>query len=207
MSEPAYVELHLKIIQTLANLAVAAFDKSSIFDLNINDDIYKDWKPPGELLRTLTTGDSTYEIWKGSLADKAIQQMVKRIQILIPLFIEGGTAINLNDPEWSLQRWTVFLLYKKVRKRQPQVDLHTSSWATRLYTAIIITNYPHLLHLQRKRKHPLLSRQRMTFKFPFPTQVALKYPIVLEYPSSSYYHHFTAAEMAQDSTKQSLTFI
>jgi len=58
-----------------------------------------------------------YEIWKGSLADKAIQQMVKRIQILIPLFIEGGTAINLNDPEWSLQRWTVFLLYKKTLEK------------------------------------------------------------------------------------------
>jgi histone acetyltransferase 1 len=42
-----------------------------------------------------------------------MQQMLKRIQILIPLFIEGGQAINLSDPEWSLQRWTVFLLYKK----------------------------------------------------------------------------------------------
>lgn len=96
-----------------ANGGIAAFDKSSIFDININDDIYKDWKPPGGLLRTLTAGDSTYEIWKGNLADKAVQQMVKRIQILIPLFIEGGTAINLNDPEWSLQRWTVFMLYEK----------------------------------------------------------------------------------------------
>jgi histone acetyltransferase 1 len=98
-------------------LDVAAFDKSSIFDLNINDDIYKDWKPPGELFRTLTTEDSSYEIWKGNLADKAMQQMVKRIQILIPLFIEGGTAINLSDPEWSLQRWTVFLLYKKTTEK------------------------------------------------------------------------------------------
>lgn len=73
--------------------------------------------PPGEHLRTLTAGDSTYEIWKGSLADKAVQQMVKRIQILIPLFIEGGQAINLNDPEWSLQRWTVFLLYRKTTEK------------------------------------------------------------------------------------------
>jgi histone acetyltransferase 1 len=49
--------------------------------------------------------------------DKAMQQMLKRIQILIPLYIEGGTAINLNDPEWSLQRWTVFLLYKKIAEK------------------------------------------------------------------------------------------
>lgn len=50
------------------------------------------------------------------MVDNAIQQTMKRIQILIPLFIEGGQAINLNDPEWSLRRWTVFLLYKKSTK-------------------------------------------------------------------------------------------
>lgn len=39
--------------------------------------------------------------------------MVKRIQLLVPLFIEGGTIIELNDPEWTLERWTVFFLYQK----------------------------------------------------------------------------------------------
>ncbi len=39
--------------------------------------------------------------------------MLKRIQILVPLFIEGGTFIELEDPEWSLERWTVFFLYQK----------------------------------------------------------------------------------------------
>jgi len=45
--------------------------------------------------------------------DKAVQQYLKRIQILVPFFIEGGTFINIDDPEWSLERWTVFLLFKK----------------------------------------------------------------------------------------------
>jgi histone acetyltransferase 1 len=50
----------------------------------------------------------------------AVQQMIKRIQILIPLFIEGGTFIELQEPEWSLERWTVFFLYeKKVVDVQP----------------------------------------------------------------------------------------
>lgn len=43
----------------------------------------------------------------------AVQQIVKRIQILVPFFIEGGTFIELKDPEWSLERWTVFFLYQK----------------------------------------------------------------------------------------------
>lgn len=97
----------------MADQCTVAFDKSSIFDTSINDEIYKDWRPPGVLYKTLDAEDKTIEIWKGNLSDKAIQQLIKRIQILIPLFIEGGQAINLNDPDWSLRRWTVFVLYQK----------------------------------------------------------------------------------------------
>jgi histone acetyltransferase 1 len=49
----------------------------------------------------------------------AVQQILKRIQILVPFFIEGGTFIELQDPEWSLERWTVFFLYEK-----KNADLH-----------------------------------------------------------------------------------
>ncbi|KAI9742556.1 MAG: histone acetyltransferase 1 [Claussenomyces sp. TS43310] len=90
-----------------------AFDKTSVFEASINVESYKEWKPPGELLRTIIDGGETFEIWKGSLADRAVQQLLKRMQILVPFFIEGGTLIELKDPEWSLQRWTVFLLYKR----------------------------------------------------------------------------------------------
>jgi histone acetyltransferase 1 len=37
--------------------------------------------------------------------------MIKRIQILVPFFIEGGTFVDLQDP--ALDRWTVFFLYQK----------------------------------------------------------------------------------------------
>jgi histone acetyltransferase 1 len=39
--------------------------------------------------------------------------MVKRIQILVSFYIEGGTPIELQDADWSLERWTVFFLYEK----------------------------------------------------------------------------------------------
>ena len=93
------------------NGIAAAFEKSAVFDTAISDASYADWKPPGELWKTIQSGDHTFEIWKGSLADLAIQQMVKRIQIMVPFFIEGGTFIDLEDP--ALDRWTLFFLYQK----------------------------------------------------------------------------------------------
>lgn len=54
-----------------------------------------------------------YEVWAGSLADKAVQTLVKRLQILVTFFIEGGSFIEMDDPEWSLDRWTIFFLYER----------------------------------------------------------------------------------------------
>jgi histone acetyltransferase 1 len=54
-----------------------------------------------------------FEVWKGSLGDLAVKQLVKRIQILVPFFIEGGTMLDLEEEEDLLNRWTVFFLYKK----------------------------------------------------------------------------------------------
>lgn len=69
--------------------------------------------------------DGTYEIWRGSLADPAIKQLNSRIQILVPMFIEGGSYIGQNSETGEDQsemtdadRWTVFLLYRK----QPSAD-------------------------------------------------------------------------------------
>ncbi|KAK0669676.1 putative histone acetyltransferase type B catalytic subunit [Cercophora samala] len=70
-----------------------------------------DWTPPGELLTSFTNKAGHFEVWKGTLSDPAVQQLVKRIQILVPLFIEGGTAINLDDKD--AHHWTIFFLYQK----------------------------------------------------------------------------------------------
>lgn len=70
------------------------------------------WTPPGKLCDTIQSKDTTYEIWTGNLDDPAVQQMIRRIQILIPLFIEGGTILDMED-DTILDRWTVFFLYSK----------------------------------------------------------------------------------------------
>ena len=84
-----------------------------MYDAAISDSSYANWKPPGELWQSMEADGINYEIWKGSLADLAVQQLVKRVQILVPFFIEGGTLIDLGDPDSSLERWTVFFLYQK----------------------------------------------------------------------------------------------
>ncbi|KAK4443939.1 acyl-CoA N-acyltransferase [Podospora aff. communis PSN243] len=91
-------------------LPEVAFQKKKEFDAAIRE-TRADWTPPGELTATFTRDDVTYEVWKGSLADLAVKQLVKRIQIFVPMFIEGGTYINTDDPD--ADRWTVFFLYQK----------------------------------------------------------------------------------------------
>ncbi|MBE3044727.1 hypothetical protein IMZ48_19630 [Candidatus Bathyarchaeota archaeon] len=87
------------------------------------------WKPPGKLHSTLPGDDGeTYEVWKGSLADPAVKQMIKRMQILALLFIEGGSTIvddadsrpNPTDP-----RWTVFFLFRRDKETEDPRTTYT----------------------------------------------------------------------------------
>ena len=104
-------------------LPESAFQKAAAFDAVINDPNLKNFTPPGKLLQSHEEGNTAYEIWYGNSADVAIQQLLRRLQILVPLFIEGGTAID--DAEWSSGRWTVFLLYKKAPATDESVSPYT----------------------------------------------------------------------------------
>ncbi|GJN68978.1 histone acetyltransferase 1 [Purpureocillium lilacinum] len=60
-----------------------------------------------------------YEVWRGSLDDAAVRQLNTRVQIFVPLFIEGGTYIGQDteseSPDINISdadRWTLFFLYK-----------------------------------------------------------------------------------------------
>ncbi|KAK4193554.1 acyl-CoA N-acyltransferase [Podospora australis] len=96
---------------TLAEfLPEVAFQKKKEFETAIHN-VRADWTPPGELLNTFTAKGQTFEVWKGNLADPAVKQLVNRIQILVPLFIEGGSEISTDEADSD--RWTVFFLYQK----------------------------------------------------------------------------------------------
>lgn len=93
-----------------------AFGKKADFDAAVNS-VPNDWKPPGKLIETSEAANGTYEIWMGRLDDPAVLQIVRRIQILVSLFIEGGSPIRTESSEEDeadyLDRWTVFFLYHK----------------------------------------------------------------------------------------------
>ncbi|KAI6781075.1 histone acetyltransferase 1 [Emericellopsis cladophorae] len=96
-----------------------AYSRESDFEES-SKQVVDDFTPPGELHDTFDGPDGHYEVWKGSLADPAVKQLNTRVQMLVPLFIEGGTYIGQNDePESTVDetsdadRWTLFSLYRK----------------------------------------------------------------------------------------------
>ena len=100
----------------------------------------ENWTPPGTLHDSFEGPDGTYEVWKGSLTDPAIKQLNSRIQILAPLFIEGGSYIGQDaDSDSSEQnitdadRWTLFFLYRKDKSTE---DPEKSSYIFAGYSTI-----------------------------------------------------------------------
>ncbi|KAH0544927.1 hypothetical protein FGG08_001007 [Glutinoglossum americanum] len=100
----------------LANLIhQAAFGKTLSYLSDIQDDGAGDlFKPPGEKITSYKIKDQRFEVWRGRLVDPAVRRILGRIQIFIPFFIEGGSFLNLEEQEFSLERWSIFFLYEKL---------------------------------------------------------------------------------------------
>ncbi|WYZ40396.1 hypothetical protein EsH8_IV_000737 [Colletotrichum jinshuiense] len=114
-TEAADVDATLK-----EHLPLVAFQPARDFNTSAQSQP-SDWTPPGTLHSSFEGEDGTYEVWKGSLTDPAVRQIVTRVEALVPMFIEGGSYIsreteNEEDP-WKVpedaNRWTIFLLYRK----------------------------------------------------------------------------------------------
>lgn len=70
----------------------------------------KDFVPPGKLVHSYVTRGRSYEIWAGSLANPEVRRLLDRAQVLVSLFIEAGTPLETDDPEWTLKRWMVYFV-------------------------------------------------------------------------------------------------
>ena len=87
------------------------FETVGAFNAHIqNDTSAPSFNPPGQLLEKYTSRGRNFEIWSGELTDPTVQQLVERLQIMISLFIEGGTPLLLDDQEWTLARWRVYFV-------------------------------------------------------------------------------------------------
>jgi histone acetyltransferase 1 len=144
----------------VADKSVAAFDKSTVFDAAIAAEIPK---PPGELWETFDVDGQTYEVWKGTLDEIPIQQVVRRIQILVPFFIEGGTCIDMRENEETLERWSVFFLYQK---KTIDVDPRASPYVFMGYSTVYRYFYYQPLSSPRGKKQRISHEANLDFTLP-----------------------------------------
>ncbi|KAG9960229.1 histone acetyltransferase type B catalytic subunit, partial [Aureobasidium melanogenum] len=72
--------------------------------------------PPGTLLHSYTHKGHKFEVWKAALSDDGAREIMENVQVLVPMFIEGGTILELDEP-WVANRWTLFMLYQVDQKQ------------------------------------------------------------------------------------------
>ncbi|KAL4910139.1 hypothetical protein BDW74DRAFT_144506 [Aspergillus multicolor] len=97
-----------------------ALSSLSDFESAVQEEDEKDFVPPGELAHSYSVRGRNYEIWAASLADPQVQLLLNRFQIMVSFFIEAGTPLTTDDPEWTLDRWTVYFVYEKVAPPTPK---------------------------------------------------------------------------------------
>lgn len=96
-------------------LALEAFAKLSSFNARLKtDSTAADYRPPGNFIEGFNLKDRQFEIWCTKLKDPAAVLLISRMQIFISFFIEGGTPLLLDDAEWTMALWRVFLIYEKL---------------------------------------------------------------------------------------------
>lgn len=103
-----------------------AFSELSDYENAVQEDTdAKNFVPPGKLFHNYVTRGRTYEIWAGSLADPQVRRLLDRAQVFVSLFIEAGTPLETDDPEWTLERWTVYFVYEKVKPPTPTASQYS----------------------------------------------------------------------------------
>ena len=67
--------------------------------------------PPGIRVNAYAgPGRGEYMTYMADVADPEARDILENMQILIPMFIEGGTALQL-EQDWTTKRWKIFLTY------------------------------------------------------------------------------------------------
>lgn len=100
-------------------LGLSQFMPESTFDGQPFEAPQADFKPPGEKIREYTRAGRVFEIWCASLADPLAKQMLENMQILAPLYIDGGSVLEL-EQDWTTERWKLFLVYEVDQKAGPK---------------------------------------------------------------------------------------
>ncbi|KAK5137902.1 hypothetical protein LTR08_006671 [Meristemomyces frigidus] len=114
--------------------ALAEFLPADAFGARKADTAAGEFRPPGERIQSYARDGQDYEVWCASLADEQARTILQNMQILVPLFIEGGSILSL-EQDWTTQRWKLFLLYHLARTaRVPAYSLVGYGTSYRVFT-------------------------------------------------------------------------
>nr|OQO23818.1 hypothetical protein B0A51_08140 [Rachicladosporium sp. CCFEE 5018] len=68
--------------------------------------------PPGELTHSYTKDGVKYEVWVSDVNDGLAERILANVQALVPMFIEGGTIVDVAGDKTQGARWKLHLLYE-----------------------------------------------------------------------------------------------
>ncbi|KAF2477405.1 histone acetyltransferase type B [Lindgomyces ingoldianus] len=137
-------------------VAPNAFDSTETSKPTGPDPTSSSWKPPGELLQGFKLHGKQFEIWKTSLADVVAKELYRNMQVLVPLFIEGGSLLELDDPDWTIERWTLFLLYEVTPLKNPSTSPYTIAGFCTTYRLWVFPTFE-IMHATKSLPSPPAS--------------------------------------------------
>ncbi|KAI5295694.1 histone acetyltransferase 1 [Ascosphaera acerosa] len=157
----------LDLAETLKPFVVEeSFQTLQEYERAVSRDATSDFQPPGSLVDTFTSKGRTFEVWAGTLADPDVRRLFDRIQVVIPLFIDGGQLIETDDVEWTLRRWTIYFLYEKIRPSQPSLPSYS--------IAGLATTYRWYFYHRQTKSRP--QPHEITFPLPHDSDLLSKLP-------------------------------
>jgi histone acetyltransferase 1 len=80
------------------------------FENAVQEEDAKDFVPPGKVVHSYSLRGRNYEIYAASLVDPQVQLLLNRFQIMVSFYIEAGMPLTTDDPDWTLERWTVYFV-------------------------------------------------------------------------------------------------
>ncbi|KAK6428291.1 histone acetyltransferase 1 [Oleoguttula sp. CCFEE 5521] len=69
-------------------------------------------RPPGELTHSYTKDGAKYEVWVSDVNNSLAERTLANVQALVPMFIEGGTIVDVAGDKTQGARWKLHLLYE-----------------------------------------------------------------------------------------------
>ncbi|KAF2715100.1 histone acetyltransferase type B [Pleomassaria siparia CBS 279.74] len=107
-------------------LPTSAFDPAEAAQAQVDgpDPNSSSWKPPGSKLCNFALHGKTYEVWSAKFTDPAGKKLWRNMQILVLLFIEGASLLEL-DEDWDIERWTLYLLYEVTPLKDLSISPYT----------------------------------------------------------------------------------